>query len=283
MNRQIIISADCVCDLPENLLNEYSIQLIPFYISLKEVRFQDYTEINFQSILEYLEMDKQKISSSPASVEEYRAHFLEHSKNNNNIVIHICVSQKLSNAYQHAVLASEELENVYVIDSSLISQGMGLLVLEAAKLAKDGCNPEDILEQLNVIKNKISCSFILKTTHYASSSKRLNQMLFNLLDIFRIKPIIKIKRNEPKICGICQGNGESYVKQYIRQTLRNRKNISDEILFITILSGSEEFRDFVYREATRKINWKQVYIHDASATNLCNIGLGSVGIMFYTN
>ncbi|MBQ9984668.1 MAG: DegV family EDD domain-containing protein [Lachnospiraceae bacterium] len=282
MNNNIIISADCICDLPESLVEEYSIRMLPFYIEMKDVRFQDYTEVDFSSMYDYLKQDDVKVSSVPAAIEDYRNHFMELTKNEDEAIIHICVSRKISEAYNHAVVAAQDMEHVFVVDSGSISHGIGLLVLKAVEMARTHSEPNVIVDELHKAKKRISCSCVLKTTQYIANNKRVNQTISNLLDIFHIKPIIKLKNGAMKVRGVCLGTREYYVKKYIRQIFRNRKAICEDVLFITVLSDSEELRELVYREATEKIEWKHVYMQDVSATNLCNVGLGSVGLMFYT-
>lgn len=282
MNDNIIISADCVCDLPESLVEEYSIQMLPFYIEMKDVRFQDYTEVDFSSIYDYLKQDDVKVASVPASVEDYRNHFMTLTEDENKTLIHICVSQKISEAYEHAVAAAQNMERVFVVDSSSVSHGIGLLVLKAAELVRMHSEPDVIVDELQKAKKKISCSCVLKTTQYIANNKRVNQTISNLLDIFHIKPIIKLKNGAMKVRGVCLGTRDYYVKKYIDQMLRNRQAICEDVLFITVLSDSQQLRELVYREATKEIKWKHVYLQDVSATNLCNVGLGSVGLMFYT-
>ncbi len=281
MNENIIISADCICDLPESLVEEYSIQMLPFYIEMKDVRFQDYTEVNFASVYDYLKEDDVKISSVPTSVEDYRTHFLKLTEDENKTIIHICVSRKISTSYENAVAAAKEMKRVFVVDSGSVSHGIGLVVLKAAELVRANTEVDAILSELQKAKKKISCSCVLKTTQYIANNKRVNQTISNLLDIFHIKPIIKLKNGEMKVRGVCLGTSEYYAKKYIRQMLRNKDAICTDVLFITVLSDSEELRELVYREATKKIEWKHVYVQDVSATNLCNVGLGSVGLMFY--
>ena len=281
MSDKIMISADCVCDLPEGLLNEYSIHTIPFYVSMNEVRFLDYEEVDFNSVYEYLETDKEKIFSSPPTVCDYRDFFRKLAGEENKQVIHICVSQKMSSAYKNALEAAKDMEHVHVVDSGLISYGIGLLALYAAKLARTDTTAEEILEKLWESQNKISCSFVLKTTQYIANNNRLNRMISNLLEIFRIKPILKVQYNKLKIDGICYGAGNAYASKYIGHVLKKR-NIADDIVFVTAMSESDAFRELVYSEVTKKVQWKRSYMQDVSVTTLCNIGPGSVGVIFYT-
>lgn len=282
MNNKVVISADCTCDLPESMVKEYSIQIIPFYVVMDGVRFRDGEEIDILSVYEKIEKEDGEVVSEVPSIEDYKEYFQKVAANQGKAIIHICVSQKVSSAYKNAVAAAQEMKNVYVVDSGLNSHGMGLFVLEAVRLVRWGASPEKVLEGLKGMKNRISCSFVLKSTQYISTKNRLNQMLSNMLEIFRIKPVIRIQKNELRVTGICLGNNKSCVKKYLRKILRNKESILDEILFIAVVERSEEFREFVYREATATIKWKQVYMQDVSATNLCNVGPGGVGVMFYT-
>ncbi len=281
MNNNIIISADCTCDLPESLIQKYSIQIVPFYITTGDARFQDYTEVNASAIIEYLENEDEKISSMPASAEEYKEFFRTFSENESKPLIHISISGKISDAYSRAAEAAKGMKNVYVIDSEQASHGMGLFVLAAAYFAERMGSVEEILDELKKIQSKINCSFILKTTRHIANNKRTNQSVSNLLDLFKIKPIIKIKGGRITVGGIFIGSRASYAKKYIETALKNKKAISNTILFITVSGCSEELRQLIYREATKEIKWERVYIQDASATNLCNIGPGSIGVMFY--
>ena len=282
MNKKIVISADCVCDLPERLIKKYSVHIVPFYVSIRDAIFQDYTEADLSSIREYLEKDEVIVASIPASVEEYREHFLKLTENGTKRLLHISVSSNLSKGYNNAVKAAEEIDGVYVINSEFVSHGMGLFVLAAADLARSNATIEIILRELEIVKNRISCSFVFKDTHYVANNNRFSAMLSNLMNFFKIKPILRLKRNELKVTKICFGSKMSYVKKYVKKMLRKSKNISDDILFIAIDDSSEELKKLVYDEVTRKINWKRIYFQDVSATTYCNLGPGSIGIMFYT-
>lgn len=282
MHNNIIISSDCACDLPESLLEQYSISTIPFYIMINDARFQECTEIESGMIVECFENTEDKFSSAPASAEEYRRYFIEKTGSKAVQLIHISVSGKMSNAYSNASAAAEDMENVYIVDSGLFSHGIGLLVLAAVKLVKDGATVEQVCTALPKIRDRISCSFALNTTQYAAKNNRVNQTVSYLLDLFRIKPILKVKRGILKVDGICISSMKSYARKYIRKALKKKKKICDDILFITISGCSEEFKKLIREEATKDIPWRSVYIQDVAATNLCNVGPGSFGIMFFT-
>ncbi len=281
MNKRIIVSADCVCDLPENLLKKYSIHIIPSYIVLKGARFQDTIEVDSQAILEYLENDDEALSTMPPSAEDYKEWFDRISENDTRTVIHIAVSKKLSKSYENAVEAAKDMKNIHIIDSGYFSHGMGLFALAAADFAKRNATLEIILDELARVRTNISCSFVIKATNYVTKNSKLNATISNLINFFKIKPIVKVHNGGLGFGGLYMGSRMYYVRKYIRKTLKNVKSISDGIIFVTVSDCSEEFKEFLYSEVTRRVKWKNVYILDSCASTLCNVGLGSVGLMFY--
>ena len=59
MNR-IVVSTDCICDLPAKLIEKYSIPVMYYYITIDKFRFRDIKEIDSNSVLEYLEDNKKR-------------------------------------------------------------------------------------------------------------------------------------------------------------------------------------------------------------------------------
>ncbi len=280
MAGNIVISTDCTCDLPENLVKKYDIKILPFYINFKEKRFKDYEEVLSSSLVEYLEREDEVISSSSPNVEEYKEYFKKISENGKNQVIHISLAKKISIGCKNAFDASKNMDNVHIFESGSISHGMGILALAAAEMAKDITKPDKIIAELKKIRSKIRCSFILRSTYHISKNGRLGQWISNILLFFRIKPIIKVFDNGLKVGGLHVGNRESYMKAFVRKALKRKKNISDEILFIAVCGCAEETTKLIYDEATKNIQWKRIYVEDVSSTCLCNIGAHSIGLIF---
>lgn len=280
MVTNIVISADCACDLPESLVEKYNIKILPFYINYKGTRFKDGDEITTSSLVEYLEKQDEVISSSAPDIDEYREYFKRISQNGEKQVIHITIAKKLSMAHKNAVDASKAMEYIHIVDSGSASNGMGIFTLAAADFASRMSNVESIVKELKKVKGKISCSFILRSTFHLANNRRLNQFISNMLIFFKIKPIIRIDNDDLRVNGLYIGNRESYARKFVKQALRSKKNISEDILFISVGGCSDEIVNIVYDEATKQIPWKKIYVADVSSTCLCNIGTHSIGLMF---
>ena len=117
--RKIAITADCICDLPKNLLERFHIRLMYCYVHTGEGRFCDLFEISSDSLLAYLQKDGSHSHSSTADPSEYEYFFAETLKEAEH-VIHITATADLSGAYPNATQAAKTFDNVTVIDLSLI-------------------------------------------------------------------------------------------------------------------------------------------------------------------
>lgn len=99
--RKVAITADCICDLPKDLLERFKIRLMYCYVHTKEGRFCDLFEISSDSLLAYLEIEGNEAHSSTASPSEYEYFFAETLKDAEH-VIHITATADLSGAYPNA-------------------------------------------------------------------------------------------------------------------------------------------------------------------------------------
>ncbi len=152
--RKIAITADCICDLPKELLERFQIRLMYCYVHTREGRFCDISEVSSDSLLEYLQVEGNHAHSSTAPPSEYE-YFFADMLGRAEQVIHITATTDLSGAYPYALQASKSFDNVTVIDSGHISSGHGLMVLFAAKMAEEGKSVKVICDSMKEFGNLV--------------------------------------------------------------------------------------------------------------------------------
>ena len=80
----------------------------------------------------------------------------------------------MSDDYKIATEAAKSFDNVTVINSESISSATGLLVLIANKLVQQNTPIEDIVAELEAVKSRLRCSFIIDTTEYMARKGLVN-------------------------------------------------------------------------------------------------------------
>lgn len=278
----VLVSTDCVCDLTKELQELYQIPMMYYYIRTKEARFQDTKEITSDELIEYIEGDRQRASSKSASVEEYEQYFESIGKKAEGAIVHICMAQYVSEAYENASKAAEKFKEVYVVDSGHLSGGMGIMVLAAADMAKRGACVELILEELDNLKEKVSTSFIVNSTECLYRGGKISEKVHSFCKLFSLHPILQLCESRMIPVGVCIGSQQRFARAYIRRTLR-KKNIVKDIVFLITAGCSYEFQEFLKEEIKKWVHWDVIIVNQASATISCNCGSGAFGVLFLTS
>ncbi|MBO5293325.1 MAG: DegV family protein [Lachnospiraceae bacterium] len=277
--RKVMITTDCVCDLPEAWLEQFGVKVMYYYVLTKEGRFCDGREVSSDSLLKYLEQSGNTASSSAASVKEYEA-FMAGALGEADKVLHISMASAVGEGFQNATAASKGFDNVRVFNSGHLSSGMGLLVLYAAKMAKDGCGVEEICKKLEMVRGKISTSFIVSSADSLYRNQKIGKGVMKLCHTWGIHPVLYLSQNRIKVQGVKIGKGDTAFKRYIRHQLRHRKQIDTRILFLTYAGCSLKQLKQIQEEVAKYVRFDRIVLQKASATISSNCGIGAFGLIF---
>ena len=144
MNRVKIIT-DSTADLNQDLLDKFEIEVVPLYVSVDGESYLDGIEMTTDELYRQIEKTKALPKTAAPSTGDFYEMFSKWVQEGYD-VLYLALSSKLSATFQSARLAAEEFEEgqVYVLDTQNLSTGIGLLVLEAAELARKGMGADEI-------------------------------------------------------------------------------------------------------------------------------------------
>ncbi len=277
--RKIAVTADCICDLPEQLLRKYQIRLMYCYVHTKEGRFCDISEVSSDSLLEYLKIEGNYAHSSTASPEEYE-YFFADTLATAEQVIHITATTDLSGAYPDALQASKSFDNVTVVDSAHISSGHGLMVLYAAKMAEEGRSVKEICSALDKFSKYVCSNFLIPSTDSMHRNGKVSGIVHKISTALRLHPVLYMNRNRLKVWHIEVGNMQRARRRYVRKLLRRREQIDTRVLFLTYAGCSVRQLDELLEEVQKYISFQNIFVQKASATVSSNCGVGTFGLIF---
>lgn len=192
MNK-IKIICDGIANMPKELAKEYDIHEVPLTINIdgKEYKSNELDNTEFyRMIKESIEIPK----SSQATYVDFKEVFEKYLEQGYE-VIYISGSSKISGTYQSGMLAKSDIEGkVYIFDSLNISFGCGLLVLEAAKMVKEGKNVSEILERLEVLRDRVHVALSVGTLEYLKKGGRIPTGKAIIGNVLNVKPILTVKK-----------------------------------------------------------------------------------------
>jgi len=195
------IITDSAADLPVELLQAYDIDLIPLRVyDEAETEYLDGVTLESVTLLQKMREGAVYRTSLP-SLETFQEKFVSYAKEGNPC-IYLAFSSELSGTYQSSIVIKEEVKETYadldleIIDTKCASLGQGLVVLEAAKMAKDGASKEDILKRVVFLMNHMEHIFTVADLQYLVRGGRLSKVAGFIGGLLNIKPILNVEEGK---------------------------------------------------------------------------------------
>ena len=275
----IIVSSTSTCDLPDSIIRKYGIAIIPFMIKTEEGIFKDGVQMGSDELIRYINTGKNAESAPPdeAAYTEYFASTLKHAHH----IIHISITTGMSEDYRRASEAAKAFDNVTVINSGGISSAIGILILIAQKLVQMGLSVDEIVEELETVKHRLKCSFVIDQTEYMAKRGIISSGLDRVAHSLSLHPCITIHEDKVKIGGIWMGDRQRKNKKYISKAFPVDVIPDPEVVFITYADIPIDVLSWVKEEVSRYAYFERVIFKQASAAISSNCGPGTLGILYF--
>ncbi|MCR5785876.1 MAG: DegV family EDD domain-containing protein [Eubacterium sp.] len=275
----ILISVDSISDLPKRILKNYNIKSIPYYVNTANAHLIDGVEVDSEDLMVYLRNTNNKAQSAAPEVNEYSAYFRDLLLKA-EYVIHISPGKFVGEGYSRAVEASKGIQNICVIDSGLISSGIGLLAVKAAEYVDEGLEFEEIIHEINLDKTFIPVSFYTASGDTLAENGMLSERVNSFTKRMVSHPVLSMKKSKIQLDTLVFGSEKKAVSSYVKHVMKNLWRVDDEAVFITYSGVDESILSFVAEEIGKYIEFKNVIFQKASAAISVNCGSGTVGVIF---
>lgn len=223
---KVRIVTDSTADIPKEIIEELGIIVVPLKVSFGTEVYRDGVDITSAAFISRLQDSTILPTTSQPSPGEFVAVY-EKLIAKGDTIISIHISGKLSGTMQSAQTAKTvtDSRNIYIIDSKSASLGLGLIVIAAAKAAREGRSVHEIL---SMVKEKVDNSFILflvETLDYLEKGGRIGKANALLGSLLKIKPILTID-DEGQVIPLEKVRGTNKALQRISQIVAERINDS---------------------------------------------------------
>ncbi len=276
---RFIISSDSTSDLSTEQIKEHRIGIFPLHIELGGEEYIDGQNIVPDDIYAYVDGGGDLAATSAVNPDEYAAQFAKWSLEY-DFVIHINISADFSSCYQNACIAAEVFENVYVVDSRNLSTGHGLVVLEAARLAEEGQEPEAIVEYLKELTGRVEASFILEHLSYLRKGGRCSSIAALGANMLKLRPCIEVKNGKMGVGKKYRGNFEKCLCAYVRDQIAGREDLDLRRIFVTHTRLPEKTVQAAIDTIKELQPFTEICETDASCTISTHCGPGTIGVLF---
>ncbi len=195
---RVKILTDSTADLPPEVVERLGITVLPMKVHIGQRTFRDGIEVTAKDFFAKAELATTPPTTTPPSPREFEEAFAELTKQTDEIVA-IFVSSKLSQTFRIATRAAAPLlgrSKIVVIDSQLITVGLGMLVTAAAQLAADGGSLDDVVRLIRGLIPRIYIAFFVETLDYLERGGRVGKAQALLGGMLSIKPLLILEEGE---------------------------------------------------------------------------------------
>lgn len=201
MKTRIIVdsTADLVPEIKER------VHIVPLSVRFGDDEYTDGVTINYKAFYEKLIESDVLPTTSQANPDAFIKEF-EKAKEAGESAVVITLASKLSGTYQSAMIAADDYENIYVVDSGNVSMGSSILVELAFKLLDEGLDAKEIAEKLEEEKKKIVIVALLDTLEYLKKGGRISKTVAFAGSVLNIKPVLSVVDGEILMLGKARGS-----------------------------------------------------------------------------
>ncbi|MGL5617149.1 MAG: DegV family protein [Sarcina sp.] len=190
---KIAIVTDSTCGVPEDFVKANDIKVLRLKIIYKDRECLDGIDIMPEEVFQNL--DKEVPTTSTPSVQQSNEVIEELIKEGYTHVIGLFISSGLSGTMNSFRIAAENYEDQiksYVFDTKMISMAVGLCVMEASELIKEGKSFDYICNEIPKMKERITLCFTVDTLEYLIKGGRIGKVAGTIGQILNLKPIINM-------------------------------------------------------------------------------------------
>lgn len=217
----IKIVTDSTSDLPQALADELGIKIVPLYVQFGNKTYRDRVDISEAEFYERLLKSPTHPTTSQPTPQDFADVYRELSKDADGI-ISVHISTKLSGTCNSALRGREMAGSkcpVEVIDSEMVSMGLGLIAIGAAAIISSGNDFQRVIEKTKQLIPRTHVWALFDTLKYLALGGRIGKSKAFLGSILNIKPILSVKDGEmaPAIQARSREKGIALLHNYSRQ------------------------------------------------------------------
>jgi uncharacterized protein len=277
--RPVVVVTDSACDLPEAVIRAHGIHVVPLSLIYDNRALRDGIDIDADTFVERLRRGEHPTTSQPPPSAFFDAY--ERAAQDGVSIVVVVIAGALSGTLASAQAAARQVEgaSIHLTDSRAASLGQGLLALKAAELGEAGLPPEEIVRELERVRERSGIFFTLDTFDRLVASGRVGRGRGWLAGALRIKPILGLDsagsiRPEAKV------RGADRLLPRVLELLEERIGDARHFRFGVVHVDAPVVAEQVRTALVDRFGDRDVFLSPATPVLATHIGRGAWGVAF---
>jgi len=279
--RPIAFVTDTACDLPDALVFEHGLSLVPTQLILEDRVYRDRLEITPDEFFTRLRAGYDASTSQPTP-QAFAEAFQDATRGAERVLV-VSLAKALSGTFANAEAAAKAFDGrVTVFNSRSASLGEGLLVLRGAELAAQGWGLEAIVRELDRVRDQSGAFFTVENFDRLVRSGRVGRGRAWLGTKLNLKPVMALSP-EGKIEPVDRARGKPAARRRILElvdrALTGRPR-GGELRLGVVHGDIPEFAEALRAELVARYQPKQCLVSPLTPVIAAHAGLGAWGLFY---
>ncbi|HSH35468.1 DegV family protein [Schnuerera sp.] len=278
------IIMDSTSDLPESIIEEYGIDILPLRVFIRDKEYLDKVTISVEDVYDAMRKGICPKTSLPNPKKTYEL-FKDYATKGIDFIFY-SFSSKLSSTYETCYLIIEELKKDFpdvkmdIIDTKGGSFASGLIALQGAILAKLGNKFEDIVKASKENIKYIEHIFTIDDLSWLLKGGRISKSGAIIGKALNIKPVLDVQDGKMVVIKKIRGRKRalSTVVDLVQERIKEFPNQIIGITHADDLKTALEVKDMII---DRIGNNNNILIEKIGSVLGSHLGIGGVGIFFF--
>lgn len=269
----IAIVTDSTCDLPQRVIHELGIKVIPLFINIGDKGYLDGVDITRKDFYTNLPGYTVHPTTGTPGTDAFKEAYQTLKDKGYTEILSIHISEKLSATVNVARNAAHEFRQIPVTvrDSGQLSLGTGLQVERASRMAAEGRSMQEIEIALDDLMARTFVAARLDTLEFLRRSGRMNGFIAGIGSLLELKPILTMRNGLP---------GSERVRTAHKAEARLLKMLEEHqpIEHFSLLHTNSPEQAMAFRDqAAHFLSVEVAYSMDITPVIGAHIGPGAVG------
>jgi DegV family protein with EDD domain len=280
MNHVAIVTDSASC-IPQEIKNEYEIEVIPLKIHNRDKTYSDIIDISPQQIYALLRANEVLTTSAPPPGTFLEAFHRLSTKAKEILCLTVASTYSATfSSMQSAIeTARKQLPKIRIelVDCYTGSAAQALIALTAARAVKLGNNLTQIIQKVNQAIPEAEITVVLDTLKYLERGGRAPKIGAWATSLLKVKPVVNNQMGHAHFLGMARSRTQGMER--IIKTMREKMGLK-RVSAIIIHSELETEAKELERRLGSELNCNETYVTEISAVVAVHLGPGAIGIAF---
>lgn len=280
----IRIVTDSTADLTPELVERYGIRVVPLEVLAEGKAYKDKIDITNEEYYEILRSTTVLPTTSQPSPAVFAQTYRELAAEGAEHIISIQISSELSGTYQSSVLAAglvADAVTVHNFDSRTATMGLGLIVLSAACMAKEGKSLDEILAQVDYMIQNSDLYFLLDSLDNLHKGGRIGKASHMVGSLLNIKPVLNLSNGVISAYEKVRGNKGNKALERLIAILAEKIDPHKKLYCTVGYCDNREIADYMVEKLKEHVDCDEFIYLQIGSVVATHIGMGAVGLAFY--